>query len=288
MTWRFVAVALALSLWFGSPASAAMFVLGYQANLNDRFYVGSDKAFIGAAYDWSGVGQSSDNFWETMISPSYFVTANHWHASIGDTIQFNLDNSPTGTYETRTVVWSEQVGDSNSDLWLGELSSPVGAGVAIYPILSLPNPANYKNLPLYTVGLADGSGVCNMRLGCNNISSAGGSSMDFVYNTSAGVGSNESYVMSGDSGGPSFVPVDGQLALVGTHSAHSDANPVNGSISIDTFVPFYINAIDAAMLANGSSEQVTLVVPEPSTVVLLSIAAVSTLAYAWRRRRRTA
>ena len=35
-------------------------IAGYQDRLHDPFYVGSDKAFIGAAYNWSGYGRLDD------------------------------------------------------------------------------------------------------------------------------------------------------------------------------------------------------------------------------------
>ena len=77
----------------------------------------------------------------------------------------------------------------------------------------------------------------------------------------------------GDSGGPSFVVVGGQLALVGIHwfkySGDTDPNS-EPTGSGDTYVSRYITEIDALMKPSG--EQLTVVaVPEPSAILLLAI-----------------
>ena len=52
-------------LALGLPARATMYITG-NGGINNtdpqryyRFYSGSDKAFIGQAYDWSGVGEAA-------------------------------------------------------------------------------------------------------------------------------------------------------------------------------------------------------------------------------------
>src|SRR5271163_2930070 len=94
-------VSLALSffvgLWAGaSSAWGQMYIAGdgWPGNTDPqqyaRFYSGSDKAFIGQAYNWSGVG--SDGYsWATMISPTFFISANHDHP--GSTLTFYSGNS---------------------------------------------------------------------------------------------------------------------------------------------------------------------------------------------------
>jgi hypothetical protein len=84
--------ALILALCLGScPVLGNLYLQGdgvdhAQSFSHDRFYTGADKAFIGAAFDWSGVGGAvstgttapSTGPWATMISPSYFVSAIHY------------------------------------------------------------------------------------------------------------------------------------------------------------------------------------------------------------------
>src|SRR5882757_1294071 len=65
-------------------------------------------------YVWSGVGRvvpgpldsrgdgSFNDFWATMISPSFFVSAYHFHPQTGDTVRFYYGNDASGapgTYE---------------------------------------------------------------------------------------------------------------------------------------------------------------------------------------------
>ena len=105
---------------------------------NDRFL--DSSSFIGALYDWSGVGQSSGGSWATMISSNYFLSANHDHPTPGQTITFHLDNNPNGPTFTDTVAsWSYQTqyNGYGSDLYLGELTTPVPSSVAIYPVMAL-------------------------------------------------------------------------------------------------------------------------------------------------------
>src|SRR5690349_5493775 len=75
-----------------SIARAALTVQGYSAQtagMYDRFL--NDPSFIGSGYNWSGVGRGINTIsnadvgsWGTMISPSYFISANHFSpAAVG-------------------------------------------------------------------------------------------------------------------------------------------------------------------------------------------------------------
>ena len=82
--------------------------------------------------------------------------------------------------------------------------------------------------------------------------------------------------------------IGNQLVLVGIHSG--EGATADGYVSADTSPSFYIDEINAAMadLATqysvGGGESVT-VVPEPSSVILLGVAAVGIVAYSRRRHR---
>ena len=91
--------------------------------------------------------------------------------------------------------------------------------------------------------------------------------MEYDYNTVSGLGADECYLIGGDSGGPSFVDVNGQLALVGIHYYNGgtpgpgDIGPISG----DSFVPYYINQLNA----NMGGSRVSVVVPEPASLALV-------------------
>jgi hypothetical protein len=221
-----------------------------------------------------------------MISPSYFVSANHFHPGIGDTLYFHYSNDPSGGVEARTVVAGSQI--SSGDVFLGQLSAPVSASVAKYPILNVPSPGssfyNTSSPTIYTFGRAGAEvagGSVSQRLGLNNIdktmfdnvdldpnhpNTVVESGYDFYWNYNGGQGADESHVNSGDSGAPDFVMVNvngtNMPALVGTNffQTLNGSNVVDGSGSV--LIPYYSSggtgnqSIKSAMA--GSGEQPTL------------------------------
>jgi hypothetical protein len=272
---------------------------GYQgpSARNDRFYAGSDKAFIGQPYDWSGVGLSSNGAWATMISPTYFVSAWHFRPAPGDTVTFYTGNSFSSTSYTCTVdTFGYQTSASGlggsfsgSDLWLGRLTAPVAARVAKYPVEVLPNNAAYIGQTIWTYGYP-------YRVGKNNIDSISvldgvympetTEVMYFGYNATGGQRFDECYLEGGDSGGPAFTAVDGKLALLGTGFVNGNdlglgPTVFDGAPSGDAFIPHYVRDLNAHMTGG---EQVTVVVPEPGTLALLSIFAIAGVCLRWRKR----
>ena len=115
-----------------------------------------------------------------------------------------------------------------------------------------PSTTGYVGLQMYNYGLPD-------RVGLNDISYVGsapstlsGKVVEFSYENPGGEGGDETYIQSGDSGGPSFVISGGKLALVGLHYYNWAPNPpYSGNVppnqvapgdfgSGDTFVPNYV------------------------------------------------
>lgn len=267
---------------------------------NDRFYVGTDKAFIGAGMDLSGVGLSSGGSWATMISPQYFISAYHDHPGAGQTVTFYAGNSYsspsyTGTVDSSYILTSYN--GSPSDVYIGKLTTPIPASshIASYPVLQLPNNSSYLGMTVYTYGYPN-------RLGTNVISSvgtyneAGESQTGMFYNYDSSGGLSESYLMGGDSGGPSFSEVGGQLVLMGEHFSNWGTSGLPGAPgnvwpttgdgswwSVDGFLPAYVGQIDAALPAD---QQLALVqpVPEPITMTSLALAMGGLGAYLKRRK----
>jgi hypothetical protein len=61
----------------GTPLPAAMDIRVYDPARHDRFYAGpAPDDTLRDAGDWSGVGQSGVT-WATMVSPTFFLSANH-------------------------------------------------------------------------------------------------------------------------------------------------------------------------------------------------------------------
>ena len=254
-------------------------IQGYQTQKHDRFYVGADKEFIGEAFDWSGVGRAGDQ-WVTMISPTYFLSANHYSPS-GD-VTFFENNNPSGTSHTYTIdSWSFRCtyGGQDSDLYLGRLTASIPSNhyIAYYPVLGLDSEDDYLGRELYVCGKPN-------RLGRNILDRifAGGLSggndtrcMEFYYDV-PGLGDDECYTQAGDSGAPTFTVCNGALAMLGTHYYGYFSYP--SVYSVDSFVPYYVNQLNEHM----GSESVTIV-PEPATIMMLGLGALGLL----RRRRRS-
>lgn len=238
-----VTVVALLGLSF-SPLIADMYLLGVgddhaRSFSHDRYYVGADKAFIGEAFDWSGIGFSTSwGRFATMISPSYFLSASHSHPAIGESVRFydgNSTSSPTYVYTVQSGV---QIG--GSDLWLGKLSTPISSELSTYPIYMPGASTNdLHGKEIYVYGTPS-------RVG-RNIITGTGSIISFRFDTIGGLGEDEAYCMGGDSGGPSFGFYGNQLAVAGIHYYNSGSTPYNGAVTGDTCVPYYLDQLIAAM-----------------------------------------
>ncbi len=283
-------ISFCLVVFFCVEASwANLTIREFDENRHDRFYVdvgGGDKAFIAEGYDFSGTGKddSTSHHWVTMISPTYFVSASHWHPGAGATITFYENNDPSGATHEHTVAdWGGFGGHDvlpdgaggypNYDLWIGKLTEPVDTDkIACYSVLELSSTDDYIDRDLFVYGKPD-------RVGHNTIGSidtSGGlydKHMRFDYNTLTDP--DEAMTEPGDSGGASFTVCNGVLTLIGIHH-------YGETIGRDSFVPLYIDELNGWMAGDGSDERVT-VVPEPATMILLSIGAMGMII---RRRRK--
>lgn len=271
---------------------AALVVSGYSPEKHDRFE--NSSSFIGNPYNWSGVGRTNTGQWGTLVSPSFAISATHLAPGIGSLIRFYASNDPSIFIERQVVatVPTTQAGLANSsDLVLSQLSAPVSNDISAYPILSLPAKSDYIGQEIFVWGLDDGGDQASQRLGRNQITglldefsapALGASQGDvfiYDYDPAGGLGDDEARVEGGDSGAPSFVIAGGVPALVGIHWFRyegADGLPGGPEGSGDTFVPSFIDELNAAISSLGSSETVFTVtaVPEPSSLWLVALAGV--------------
>lgn len=271
-------VALIACAVAANPLAAALVVNGYSADKHDRF--ADDPAFIGSAYDWSGVGRTTSGRWGVLISPSFVLSSRHLAPIDGEKIRFYLSNDSTNGYVEKTIGSSLFM--ANSDLMLTQLSDAT-VGVATYAIR---NPAvKLVGEELFVWGQASNPDVfLNTRLGRNVVSGilpgfssppdlvGQGDVFVYDYDTSAaGLGPDEAKVTDGDSGGPSFTIGPDGLEVVGVHWFKYDPKLLGQLTgSGDTLVTSYINQLNEAMAARSSSERVTVAaVPEPSALGLV-------------------
>jgi hypothetical protein len=229
-----------------------MVIRNYSPAEHYRFYTGSDKDFVGAPYDFSGVGLGSSSHWATLVSDNTFLSAVHYAPGVGENITFWDTNLTTGPKYTYKVTGGARIG--TTDLWVGWFDSSVTVddSIARYPVAMLSTGYDYLDLELYVYGKDQrvGRNVIDMLYMITVGSSTGLTAWyDYDNNDTPSVGGDEAYLQSGDSGGPSFTLVNSSLSLVGLHWA------ITGSpaYSIDTFVPEYYDEINTVLAGRGQS-----------------------------------
>lgn len=273
----------------------ALTVQGIDPNRHDRF--NNSPSFIGNPYVWAGIGQNAGSAWGTLISPTFVLTTAH--GPVSGAVRFYQSNNSGGTFVERTVISGMQV--AGTDLYLARLNAPA-TGITPFPIAVSPNASDFLGQSLFVFGLS-GPAVtqANQRLGRNVIDQVipgfsnpnlVGAGDVFVYDfdNPGGVGADEARVEGGDSGGPSFVLINGQPSLVGIHWFQVLAGGMdfpNGG-SGDTLVSSYINQINTSITTLGGSETIStlniVVVPEPSSLMLAAFAGSFSWVAARRRR----
>jgi hypothetical protein len=292
-------------LGFALAAPCALFsaiIAGYDATENDRF--ANDPSFIAAAYDLSGV--SHNNRWLTMISPNVFLSAEHFQPATGSSAVFYAANDPLGASVTRTVTATgEQI--AGSDIWIGVLDQPLPLTYAFYPFATEiitnnnsgpPGPGanaeSFINSPYFQknafiLGRSEGSYSTsqNMAVGRNVIDGFNPDATPGTAGTGAAIETgieepgdgnfvdHELTFQTGDSGGPTFVDIDGALVLVGInwYLGSSNGTPVLNGMS---YVGNYTNEINAFLDVHS--------VPEPRLAAL--VAGLAVVGWLAGRRRR--
>ena len=222
-----------------NPIMAATKIQGYESYLHERYYVGDDRAFVGDSYDWSGVGLTSISpndllpRWATMISSNYFISANHAHPQVGETVRFYETNDPDGAYEEHVVLSGMQI--DKTDLWIGRLETSVSDNIGIMPVINLPDLSDYVGQTINIMGWSTttSSDRMSMRMGRNVVTASTDSYIRWKYDV-PGIGADEAKTQSGDSGGGSFIVYNNQPSLVGIHSG----------ANADTSVPAYSSDIN--------------------------------------------
>jgi hypothetical protein len=250
MRWAPLLFLFPLIVLLPNSSRGEMIVRDYTPARNFRFYTGSDKAFVGHSYDFSGVGLGSDGHWATLVTDNVFLSAVHLHPAIGEKVTFWGSNSLTGTSYTYTVTGGARIG--TTDLWLGWFDGAVDRSIARYAVPKLRSPKAYLGLALYNYGRTHrvGRNVLDMLGLCQLGPSTGKIAVyDYDDNDTPSVGGDECYLQVGDSGAPSFAVFNSRLALIGIHWSIS-SNPAS---SIDTFVPEYFDEINKLLAKRGQT-----------------------------------
>ena len=273
-----------------SFAQSALLVNFYDSDRHDRFE--NSSSFIGSAYEWNGIGLQSNGRWATLISPSFVISAQHNSPLDSTTIRFYETNNSGGAFVEKSIVDSQRIG--TTDLRVLQLDSAIDTGTyQVNPVLDS-TLAGAVGLDLFVVGHTSAADqTTRIRVGTNTIDSViadfndprlqgGLSTTDVVlYDYDIDEGRDEALVQGGDSGGPSFTVVDGELALVGIHwFQYLDDMETSGSG--DSFVAGYLSEINGYLATEGESLRTVSAVPEPSAPVILTV--LGLVGFGWRRR----
>jgi len=261
-------VAFAVILMTGFSPLPALVIQNETTARHFRF--SNDPGFIGIDYDWSGVEISGGDGKATLISPSYVISANHNRpggaSPIGTSVSFRPGFNASTPTVSRTISESHRI--SGTDIWVGKLDSPIlpSENITFYPILKQANLNDYVGMEVFMHGKSNDVGrnvIESVQLSTSGSSTNRTISTWFDSAAQGGFDPDEARVESGDSGAPTFVVWNGQLALIGTHWLSLGGGTGSG----DTLLDEYVEDINAVM----SGEQVT-VIPEPSTLWLAALA----------------
>jgi len=283
---KHIIVTIIISTLCTPAALPALSLQSYSAASHHRF--ADDPAFIGNDYDWSGVAYDGD--WFTRISDTYYVTA--WHARAIGPATFYETNDPLGT--TVTVGWDSLTRIGSTDIAIGRFSSSPGSSIAIYGIADETTTqatfasSSYFDMEAFVVGLngTGGNTTTNFRVGRNEmdgfyddvaLTATNITDMITYDRDSPGLGADEAYLQSGDSGGPLFTTLGSELVLTGIHAG------IDPTLSASSFLPNYITQISAIVEAGGESLTLISAVPEPSSSLLFALG-LGTFILSLRRR----
>ncbi len=314
---RIVPLCLSTALLFASIACehvrADIVIADYTAAENDRFAVDGlgnpFPSFIAANFNLSGIGQTNSGRWATAISRNVVITAFHFAPGIGSTINFYSNNNPNTAPVTSTLASGTRVG--STDLYLGVLSQPLPSSISSFAFVqqSLVGPGPVGNtstivsagslqgLNTYMFGRSPGVYAAsqdqavgrNLITGYSENVRFNGTDNDSIMmiddnfpTQSPDFVQHEAYFQGGDSGGPTFVEINGELVLLGTN-----AFIFNGTDSQN--IPFRGSGVNytgnqAAFINNFIAISA---VPEPSSLLLIAVATASVPASRMFRRHRT-
>lgn len=260
LTW---AVSLALVVLLAVPSAQALAVRHWDPVVNLRFSSGSyaegnlkeNPHFILAGHDLSGLGWSPSNFGLTLISPQHILTASHVAPLAGEVVSFRNRDGVIKHYVVESVYYVEHSPGVRTDMALCRLTAPIPPEdhISCFPTLRLPTDSGYTGIKVYSFGLGQA---------CGNAVIARWGVFDLLpFNIHDHVADDFMFVMEwrnidgealaqgNDSGSPTLVLYEGQLALIGIHSAIEVSR--EPYLTVDVLVPAYFAQINGRLALDG-------------------------------------
>ncbi|MEX1115174.1 MAG: PEP-CTERM sorting domain-containing protein [Akkermansiaceae bacterium] len=213
--------------------------------------------FVGAGYDWSGVGWATTDGTKGFgfISPQHYLVASHYGGSANIRVQQNDGTLATGSQRGVTNTGLGVPLNSTPDLSLGTLNSPMvePSQMARYGVLDLNSSSTanstsaYQNQSVYLYGRGP-NGSSSPRIGLTTISSVTSSGTNQYFETPR----TQVQLEGGDSGSPAFMVwtnVNGakEVSIIGNNAGINDTN--NFLNFLGTFQ--VMNALNTTMTQDG-------------------------------------
>jgi hypothetical protein len=211
----------AVAIWVALGALASgIEIENYSATVNDRFVSGfptnpvpnTSGSFVGAAYDWSGVGWSTADAATGFgfITPQHYLVANHYGGSTTIRLQSNDGTLRTVSQASVANTGYGVVLPGGPDLSIGRLTAamPDSWQIARYSVLDLNSSSvtnsSYNGQPLLVYGRGANSFV-SPRVGPTAVNGTVLTGLS-SYVTSSLTVSTTVQLQGGDSGSPIFIP----------------------------------------------------------------------------------
>jgi len=280
-----------LALLAGAGSSPAAYIFNSTPARNT--FSRTNLSFLGAGYDWSGVGFAGTRG-VVMISPEHFFTAAHFNIGAGSTVNYvNRDGvALTRTISSYTTLTTTYVHPTfgtqtrGSDLTIGRLNAPLTAGdkITITPIPVAPSLTNFvgKEIVAFannSVGrnIIDDVGLTNFS-GNINLNTNGDATYAYAYeyNPATGFNPDEFGGRPGDSGSPTVMFINGKVAALGSKMGVTSLTDIP-YYTIDQFLTFYIPQLNTLFASQGGYSVQTIALPIPEPATLLAFVAMSML-----------
>ena len=213
----------------------------YSSALDDRFSSGypntpvnnASASFLGAGYDFSGVGWSSADPTKSfgLLSPRHYLVARHYSGAA--TLSFFGDDGQVHSYSQQSVedtnygiVFS---GQTVGDISMGTLTTSVAASNQIQPF-SILDLGSYTNQTVMLYGHGP-DGSSSPRVGettISNVTTGIGANLNSYFETPR----TQTQLEGGDSGSPAFIPWTDptgakQLTIIGNNAGVGTTNYLN-------------------------------------------------------------
>lgn len=298
---KILAMTTVIALAFVSNQATAALIAGFDPERHNRFLADGtpNPGFLMDEAMISGVGLSP----AVLITPLHYLSATHIGSGALNP-QFRGSDGVVRTYESGPSGSSVQLttnlpggGTAPSDLQLHRLKDPIPSEHGVQPLALIGGSTDdLIGREFFVTGQANQAGR-NVIDDVVIAQFTGGVTPSFVIQysfdseTNGGRGSlgvDEAGLLSGDSGRAALLRVGDEFVVLGTHFGIDlpegeipNLNVLYNSFS--TIITPYLKDITALTSADGYSISV-VAVPEPSSVLLGSLACVMILSFRYRRK----